>query len=229
MKPVLRLFSSLTAFERTLWLVSLAATALSAWAAGSFDLQTVASLIGVTALIFVAKGYVIGQVLTIVFAVFYGVISYGLRYYGEMITYLGMTTPMALAAVVSWIRHPYQGSKEVEVHRLTPGQRFFLLLSSVAVTILFYWILRALGNAELLISTLSVTTSYLASALTFFRSPAYALCYAANDVVLIILWTIASLAAPACFPMIVCFVMFLANDVYGYVNWRRMQRRQHAG
>jgi len=133
---------------------------------------------------------------------------------------------MALAAVVSWLKHPYHGTKEVEVHTLTGRQRVFLFLSAAAVTFAFYWILRALGNAELFVSTVSVTTSYLASALTFFRSPAYALGYAANDVVLILLWVFAAMVNPAYIPMAVCFVMFLFNDLYGFFNWRRMQRRQ---
>lgn len=55
-----------------------------------------ASLIGVTSLIFNAKGNPIGQLLMIVFSLLYGIISYSFSYYGEMITYLGMTMPMAI-------------------------------------------------------------------------------------------------------------------------------------
>ena len=91
---------------------------------------------------------------------------------------------------------------------------------------MFYFILRALGNASLGVSTLSVTTSFLASALTFLRSPYYALAYAANDIVLIVLWVIASFADTSYIPMTVCFVMFFANDMYGFYNWRRMEKCQ---
>ena len=46
----------------------------------------------------------------------YGVISFSFSYYGEMITYLGMTLPMAVFSLVTWLRNPYQGNKaEVEV------------------------------------------------------------------------------------------------------------------
>ena len=58
------------------------------------------------------------------------------------------------------------------------------------------------------------------------RSPAYALAYAANDVVLMALWIIASFHSPGSAPMIVCFAMFLLNDSYGFVNWRRMMKGQ---
>lgn len=220
-------FADLTGFERMLWLGSVVAIVVSCLLSGGGDwLSVVASLIGVTALIFVAKGYVLGQVLTVVFAVFYGIISFFFRYYWEMLTYLGMTAPMAVVSAVSWLRNPYAGTKEVTVHRLTRGQIFWMVVLSVMSTAVFYVLLRALGNANLLFSTISVTTSFVASYLTYCRSPYYALGYGANDVVLIVLWVLATMKDRAYLPMVVCFVMFLANDLYGFWNWRRMARRQ---
>ena len=82
-------------------------------------LTLIASLIGVTSLIFNAKGNPFGQFLMVVFSVLYGIISFTFSYYGEMITYLGMTAPMAVFALISWIRNPYNGNKaEVKVNRL---------------------------------------------------------------------------------------------------------------
>lgn len=228
---VRKLWGSLTKFEAGLWLASVITVTVSfgtSWLlTGSSDILTlIDSLIGVTALIFVAKGQVAGQVLTVVFAVFYGIISYFFAYYGEMMTYLCMTAPIATASVVSWIKHPYDG-KEVAVGKLTARNKVILAISAAAVTVLFYFILKALGNANLLISTLSITTSYIASYLTLFRSPYYAAAYALNDVVLIVLWLLAALTDIAYVPMIFCFAAFLANDIYGFVNWRRMKRRQN--
>jgi len=70
-----------------------------------------ASLIGVTSLIFNAKGNPFGQLLMVVFSLLYGIISYTFAYYGEMITYLGMTMPMAIFALISWLKNPYNGNK----------------------------------------------------------------------------------------------------------------------
>ena len=220
-------FADLTVFERVLWGVSVAVIVLSAVMMGGADLLSVtASLIGVTALIFVAKGYVIGQLLTVVFAVFYGIISFGQQYYGEMITYLGMSSPMAIAAAIAWLKNPFRDTREVSVRPMTRMTVVWLFVSTVLVTAAFYFILGAMGNASLAVSTLSVTTSFLASALTFLRSPYYALAYAANDVVLIVLWIIAAASDLSCLSMVLCFVMFLANDLYGFFNWKRMEKTQ---
>lgn len=220
-------FKDLTKFELSLWLTSIIVIIVSFAISGGDDILTIiASLIGVTALIFVAKGYVIGQVLTVVFALFYGIISYYFRYYGEMITYLCMTAPIAVMAVVSWLKNPYEGTKEVKVSHVTKKQWIIMTVLAAITTFAFYFILKAMGNANLFFSTISITTSFLASYLTFLRSPYYAIAYSANDMVLIVLWTMATLENMSYLPMILCFVMFLINDLYGFFNWRRMRERQ---
>ena len=103
-----------------------------------------------------------------------------------------------------------------------------MLLLTVLATVIFYIILRALGNAALAVSTLSVTTSFLASYLTAKRSPWYALAYAMNDLVLIVLWVISSLTDISGTAMVACFVMFFVNDIYGFINWRRMEKQQRS-
>jgi nicotinamide riboside transporter PnuC len=78
----------------------------------------------------------------------------------------------------------------------------------------------------MLFSTLSVTTSFIAVYLTFRRSPYFALAYAANDIVLIVLWILAATKDVSYLSVMICFVLFLVNDVYGYISWRKMEQRQ---
>ena len=143
-----------------------------------------------------------------------------------MITYVGMSAPIAAAAVVEWIRHPYAGTTEVEVAALTKKKITLIVVLTAVVTVVVYFILRFFGTANLIPSTVSVTTSFAAASLVFCRSPFYGLAYAANDVVLIVLWVLASVKDLSYVPMVLCFVMFFANDMYGFVNWTRMHRRQ---
>lgn len=216
--------------ERLLWLSSAALIVGSYLFFQSRDVLTLcASLIGVTSLLFNARGNPIGQLLMLVFSALYGLISYTFAYYGEMITYLGMTAPMALAALISWLRHPFQGNRgEVAVNRLPRRKLPLMLLLTLAVTAAFYFILAALHTANLIPSTVSVTTSFLAVYLTFRRSAYYAAAYAANDLVLIVLWALASAEDPTYLSVLVCFAVFLVNDLYGFVSWRRMHARQRA-
>lgn len=223
-----KFFLSLTKFELCLWILSLCIVTISFIFVGEGSvLSLITSLIGVTALIFIAKGYVVGQILTVIFSLFYGLISYQFQYYGEMITYLGMTTPIAIMSVVSWIKHPYKGEKsEVEIAYLSKKNIIAMIILTISVTFCFYFILKYFKTSNLIISTISIATSFLASYLMLFRSPLYAMAYAANDVVLIILWILATIENSSYFPMIICFVMFLCNDIYGFYNWTKMKHKQ---
>ncbi len=102
------------------------------------------------------------------------------------------------------------------------------MILTAAVTVIFFFILKAFGTANLIPSTLSVTTSFLAVYLTFRRSSYFALAYAANDIVLIVLWVLASISDMKYLSVTVCFIAFLVNDIYGFINWRRMKKRQSA-
>ena len=182
---------------------------------GESILTLIASLIGVTSLIFNAKGNPFGQFLIVVFSLLYGIISFTFSYYGEMITYLGMTAPMAVFALA-----------EVKVNRLKKKEIVFMFLLTAVITFIFYFILAAFNTANLIPSTISVATSFLAVYLTFRRSAFYAAAYAANDVVLIILWIMATLSNITYLSVAICFIIFLINDVYGFISWSKMQKRQ---
>ena len=186
-----------------------------------------ASLIGATSLIFNAKGNPFGQLLMVIFSILYGIISFSFNYYGEMITYLGMTMPMAVFALISWLRNPYKGNKaEVRVNSVSNKEIVFMCVITAFVTVIFFFILNYFHTANMIPSTLSVTTSFVAVYLTFRRSPYFALAYATNDIVLIVLWVLASISDVRYVSVIVCFISFLVNDIYGFINWHRMKIRQ---
>lgn len=225
---MVRIKSYFTKFELALWGLS---SLMIAVVFIIFDrtnyLTLAASLVGVTSLIFNAKGNAIGQVLMIVFCLIYGYISFSFAYYGEMLTYIGMTMPMAVVALVSWLRNSYEGNKaEVRVNSISKKEIVFMCTLTAFVTAIFYYVLKYFNTANLLPSTISVTTSFAAAYLTFRRSPYFALAYASNDIVLIILWSLASVQNAMYISVVVCFAAFLFNDYYGFINWMRIKKRQ---
>lgn len=215
--------------EWALWIISLTVVAVTSLMAPDVHPVTFAgTLVGVTALIFMARGDVWGQILSAAFGVLYAIASWELRYWSEVITYLGMSLPMSLMAIVSWLRHPFADTQEVTVARLKPWQRLLGAAATAVATTVFFFVLRAFATPHLPVATLSIATSFLAAYLTFMRSAWYAMAYAANDVVLMALWTLTTLADPAYAPMIACFGMFLINDLYAWISWRTRERRQRA-
>lgn len=223
-----KLFNYFNLTEKLIWSISVIVIIVSFFLFENDGYLTlVASLIGVTSLIFCAKGNPFGQFLMIIFAIIYSIISFSCQYYGEMMTYLGMSLPMAAFSLVSWLKNPFNGNKsEVAVNKITFKEIIFMSFLTLVVTIVFYFILKYFNTANLIPSTFSVSTSFLAAYLTFRRSPYYALAYASNDVVLIVLWVSASFKDISYLSVVICFVVFLVNDLYGFISWLRMMKRQ---
>lgn len=219
---------TLTKREWSIWLVSIIIVLISNLATKDFDLLTlVAALTGVTSLIFAAKGNVWGQVLMILFSILYGIISFRFRYWGEMMTYLGMTLPMAVWSTITWIENPSENNgNEVQIQSLSKKHIVALCISGIIVTAVFYYILKSFNTPNIIFSTISIITSFIAASLTMLRSSYYAVWYAANDVVLIILWVLASLKDPAYIPVVVNFSIFFMNDMYGFMSWKQRELEQ---
>lgn len=224
-------FRGFTKFEIVLWLSSCFFTIVLFLFNPQKDyLSLAASLLGVTSLIFVARGNVIGQGLILIFSILYAIISYRFSYFGEMITYLGMTAPIALFSAIEWLRNPYKkGENEVKTEKLTAKKIIILTAATVIVTAIFYYVLKYFNTPNLFFSTVSVATSFSASALMLLRSPYYAIAYGCNDIVLIILWILAAMENIGFLSMVLCFVIFLVNDIYGFISWKRMAERQSKG
>ena len=129
-----------TTFEKILWIGSLVLITGSAVMFGKDGiLSVIASLIGATSLLLNAKGNPIGQALGVIFSILYAIISYSFAYYGEMITYLGLTGPMALAAFISWIRNPFtKGKAEVKVNHIHSGEVLFMFILAAVVLSLIH-------------------------------------------------------------------------------------------
>ena len=215
---------NLTKKEWCLWLGSLFIVVISNVLTESIDFITIiAACVGITSLIFAAKGNVWAQILMIVFSILYGIISWRFRYWGEMITYLGMTMPMAIWSTITWIRNPAPNGKEVAIQKLTPSHILGIIVSGTVITWIFYLILSALNTPNIVFSAISITTSFLAATLTMLRSSYYALGYASNDIVLIILWTMASMENPVYIPVVVNFTIFFFNDMYGFLCWKKRE------
>ena len=218
--------TNLSKYEMALWLGSVILLTITFIINPNKDLLNYfATIIGVTSLILNAKGDALGQVLMVIFSVLYGIIAFRFRYYGEMITYLGMTAPIAALSVITWLKNPYS-EREVKMSHMNMKKWTVLIFCAIIVTWIFYYILRFFGTPNLAFSTISITTSFLASALTMLRSPYYAIFYSLNDIVLIVLWVLASFENPIYYSMVMCFVIFLINDIYGFYNWLKMRRRQ---
>lgn len=213
--------------EFVLWIISVSLLMMSFIISKSSPLLLFSSIIGVTSLLFIAKGEPMGQFLMIIFSILYSVVSFEQRLYSEIITYLGMTYPSSLIALIVWLKNPYkEGKSVVKVSQLSKKNMLLLVCTTPIVGFIFYQVLVFLNTPFILISTISIVSSYIASMLMFFRSRHYAIFYAINDLVLITLWTLASHNDGRYIPMIICFVIFFIHDSYAFFNWKTINKEK---
>ena len=227
MKKIHNPFKSLNKFDWILWTFSLAAITAAFFAVGSTDYANLAaSLIGVTSLIFAAKGDVFGMIFMIIFSLTYSFVAFTFRYYGEMIIYLCMQLPCCTASLISWLKHPSdKGTAEVKVGEFKKKYLAILIPLSVAITVAFYFILQAFDTENLIVSNVSVTTSFIALFLMILRVPAYAITFIFNDIVLIVLWSLACVQDIGYLALAVTFGIFLINDTYTFICWTKRKKR----
>lgn len=217
----------LTKFETCLCLVSVLVIVIGFCFGQEKDvLNLVSSLIGVISLIYIAKGNLFGQILALIFGILYAFVSYQNRLFSELITYGFMYVPLSIATIVTWFRHPYKDEKTVEITKTSLKQFLLIVLLGFIVTTIFYFLLKYLNTPSLYVSTFSIFTSFIASALVILRSPYYALAFTLNDIVLIILWTISTISNVQNITILLCFVVFFFNDIYGFIAWNKRFKKQ---
>ena len=220
------LFENFNKKELAAWVLSLSLIMLSQLLLGNTEWAFMAvSMVGISALIYTAKGHVMGPLIMILFSITYSLISLSFGYYGEAITYGGMTLPMSILALIAWVKHPSSEKNQVKTAVLTKREWLICGLYSIIVTTILGAVLYLFDTPNLVLSTISVTTSFVAVYLTYKRSQYYAVAYALNDLILIGLWVYASTTHEAYIPLVVCFSLFLIYDIYGYIAWNKRSNK----
>ncbi len=224
-----RILKYFTPFEWALWLGGGIAVTVCFFCGSDKNLWSLfSSLFGITCIIFSAKGSVISQFVAIVFAALYAILSYTKAYYGEMLIYLFLMIPIHVSSIVSWMKNRNKGADklEVKVNQLKPLEFILCGVGAIALAVGFYFLLQWLKTDNLIISTISLITSLGAAYLMLRRCEYFSLCFIANDVILIVLWGLKLDGSLAVLPSVISFVIFLANDTYCFINWKRIKHRQ---
>ena len=101
------------------------------------------------------------------------------------------------------------------------------LLSQFILFWIYYFILKMFNTDLLVISSLSVVTSVLASYFEARRSEWSLFCYIANDIVIITLWLIPIISGQIeLISVLVGPILLLINDIYGSYNWKKLKQHQ---
>ena len=132
-----------------------------------------------------------------------------------------------IIGIISWLRHQDEEDDVVIISSLSKKEITIALASQLVLFWVYYFILKAFNTSLLVISSISVVTSVLASYFEARRSELSLFCYIANDLVIITLWLMPIIGGDtALISVLVGPVLLLINDIYGSYNWRRLKKAQ---
>ena len=224
-----KLFKDWNLFEIIFMFASILVLALCfAFSADRNVFSFITSIVGIVAVLMVAKGLTVAPIVNIVYCVLYSIISIVQCYYGEAIIYIFLMLPIYIMSIVSWLRNKNPNNKStVKIKAIGGMEYLYLAIGTVVAAVGFYFLLKALNTSELFVSTISLVTSAVASYLMLRRCSYYAIGFILNDVILIILWSLAMARSGIGYlPTVISFVVFLINDIYGLVHWKLEEKKQ---
>lgn len=215
-----KLFKDWKTFEIGLLVSAVLSISVSAIIFKSEILTLFTSLVGIFCAILQAKGKVLSQFVGIAEVILYSILSYQNHYYGEIIIYALIVFPMYMYGVFSWVTHKNEKTDTVEPNRISKKEWIILGLVNAIGFVALYYLLKYFNTSQLIISSLSMITSLMATYLIVRRSKYSFLFYMANDVILILLWGMPVIQGSLLLlPMLIDPVILLINDSYGLRNW----------
>lgn len=220
-------FADWNIFERSLLVCGLLVSIFSSILFNGTIIDTLYTSLYLITSILLSKGKVESYFVGFVSVFFYGIVSYNQGYYGELLITAFLTFPIMIIGIISWLRHQDEEDDIVIINSLSKKEISIVLLSQLVLFWAYYFLLKVFNTDLLVISSISVVTSVLASYFEARRSEWSLFSYIANDVVIIILWLIPVINGQTeIISVLVGPILLLINDIYGSYNWRRLKKRQ---
>ena len=222
-----KIFKDWTIFEKILLIGSILIVSLTGIIFKSEWLTTTCSIVGIITALLLAKGISLGQVFGLLIVILYSIVSFNNKFYGEVIIYLLIMLPMYIMGIISWIKHQNKETNSVEVNKIAKKEWIIVALISILCFIGTYLILKSFNTNQLFISSLSVLDSLFAIYLQIRRSKYSFYFYVINDLVLILFWGIPCITGSVVLiPMLMNPIINLINDIYGVINWKKLEKIQ---
>ncbi len=227
LKKIKDYFNDWTKFELSFLIIGILASILSSVIFNGNIIDTLYTSSYLITALLMAKGKVECYFVGFVSVFFYGIVSYNQGYYGELLITIFLTFPIMIIGIISWLRHQDKEDDVVIISSLSKKEIIISLSSQLILFWIYYFILQIFNTDLLIISSLSVVTSVLASYFEARRSELSLFCYVANDIVIITLWLIPIINGKTeLISVLVGPILLLINDIYGSINWRKLKKEQ---
>lgn len=189
------------------------------------------SIFGIVTAFFLAKGFLLANYCGIIQLVFYCVMCFQNRYFGEVILNFAIVAPTYVLSIVTWHKNRVKNVGVIKVNNKIDWKEFVIAAASFAgVACGAYFVLRSLGTNQLALSTLSVYFVLLYSYLAIRRSEFNFFFRIGCDMISLCLWLAVLIGSGNVewqyLITVFNYVLYLTSDFFGIYNWTHLKRAQ---
>jgi nicotinamide mononucleotide transporter len=191
-------------------------------------LGLIASLTGMLCVVLVAKGKISNYYPGIINVILYAYIAYGQKYYGEVMLNLLYFLPMQFIGLYLWKKNRIQGtdSEKVKTAFMSNTSRIVWTIISCIGVFIYGLILKRMGGNLPFVDSISTILSIIAMILMAKRYVEQWILWIVVDVVSIIMWFVALMNGGNDISILIMWIAYLVNAIYGQINWMKLHRTQ---
>jgi nicotinamide mononucleotide transporter len=198
------------------------------WGEGGWRtwLSIITMLTGMWCVILVAKGRIFNYYIGIVNILGYGYISFTYQLYGETMLNILYYLPMSFFGLYIWSKHKDLRVKDaVDVRYLSDAHREAYGALTILAFLVYGIILNKMGDPYPYLDSASTVLSIVAMWALAWRYFEQWILWIIVDVVSVYMWYRVMIdSGTNDIALLVMWIAFLINAVYGYISWYRMVR-----
>ena len=188
-----------------------------------------AALTGMLCVVLAAKGKISNYYVGIPNILLYAYIAYQNKYYGEVQLNLLYFLPMSIIGIILWKRHvnKKKSKDDVVARLLSSKERVFWIVIAIASVIIYGLFLGWIRGSLPFVDAATNVFSIIAMILMVKRAVEQWVSWIIVDVLTIIMWMKAFLTTGNDITILIMWVAYLVNAIYGLTNWVKLYRQAH--
>jgi nicotinamide mononucleotide transporter len=191
----------------------------------------IVAVTGIVNLVLCARGNIWNYIFGIIYNAIYVYISWKSRLYADSAIYLLYYLPMQFVGWFSWKKNQNQDSGAVNVRHLNKRMALLLLVAAAVLIPTFAWLLGlpVIGDSQPWLDATTTVVSILAMYMMVKAIAEQWYIWIALDAIQTVKWAIATIRGEEhAALMLVMFAFFLANAVYGLIQWNGLAKQASA-
>jgi nicotinamide mononucleotide transporter len=220
-------FKDWSLYEKLWLLIFTAINVYLFFAWGDTWIGLTASLTGMLCVVLTAKGRISNYYFGIINVILYAIIAYQNRYYGEVALNILYFLPMSFLGIYYWVKHKNKNKFDTtRVRKIKTSEFLFWIIISIVGIIVYGSFLKSLGGTLPFIDASSTVLSITGMILTVRRATEQWPLWIVEDIIEVGMWIYIFARDGSQVSMIVMWSAYLTNAIYGYYNWRKLEKEQ---